>query len=219
MMIDKTTLLFDLDGTVIDSGEGVKSSVLYALAVLGYPPLKEEEMDPFLGPPLVYSFHHFAGVPEEQCAEAVRLYREYYQKNGALFRYRLYDGVALLLRDLRAAGYRTAIATSKPQPYAIELMHHAGIFEYLDHIVGADLDEKTRAKKSEVIEAVLLESGADKSEALMIGDRKYDVLGAKEVGVQSLGITYGYGDRAELEEAGADFVFDTVDELRAFLLG
>ncbi len=218
-MIDKKILLFDLDGTVIDSGEGVKNSVLYALSNLGYPLLKKEDMDPFLGPPLVYSFHHFARVPEQECAEAVRLYREYYQKNGGMFQYRLYDGMAELLRDCRAAGYRTAIATSKPQPYAIELMHHAGIFDFLDHIVGADLDEKTRAKKSEVIEAVLEESGATCAETLMIGDRKYDILGAREVGVDSLGITFGYGDRAELTEAGADYVLDTVDELRAFLLG
>ncbi|MBQ2731118.1 MAG: HAD hydrolase-like protein [Clostridia bacterium] len=218
-MIDKQLILFDLDGTVIDSGEGVKNSVLYALSTLGYPLLKKEEMDPFLGPPLVYSFHHFAGVPEAECAEAVRLYREYYQKNGGMFQYALYAGMPELLRDLRAAGYKTAIATSKPQPYAIELMHHAGIFEYLDHIVGADLDEITRAKKSEVIEAVLEESGVGKANALMIGDRKYDVLGAKEVGVESLGITFGYGDRAELTEAGADLVLDTVDQLRAYLLG
>ena len=218
-MIDKKILLFDLDGTVIDSGEGVKNSVLYALEKMGYPALDKADMDPFLGPPLVYSFHHFAHVPEAECAEAVRLYREYYQKSGAMFQYRLYDGMPELLRDCRAAGYKTAIATSKPQPYAIELMHHAGIFEYLDHIIGADLDEKTRAKKSEVIEAVLEESGAMRSETLMIGDRKYDVLGAKEAGVESLGITFGYGDRAELCEAGADYVLDTVDELRKFLLG
>ncbi len=218
-MLDKKLLLFDLDGTVIDSGEGVKNSVLHALSTLGYPLLEKSEMDPFLGPPLVYSFHHFAGVPEEECAEAVRLYREYYQKNGGMFQYTLYEGMPDLLRELRAAGYKTAIATSKPQPYAVELMHHAGIFDALDHIVGADLDEKTRAKKSEVIEAVLEEAGIAKSETLMIGDRKYDVLGAKEVGVESVGITFGYGDFAELTEAGADHVFNTVSELRAFLLG
>lgn len=218
-MIDKTLLLFDLDGTVIDSGEGVKNSVLYALESLGYPLLDKADMDPFLGPPLVYSFHHFAGVKEEECAEAVRLYREFYQKNGGMFQYRLYDGMASLLADCRAAGYKTAIATSKPQPYAIELMHHAGIFDALDHIIGADLDEKTRAKKSEVIEAVLEESGEEKKNTLMIGDRKYDILGAKEVGVNSLGITFGYGDRTELSEAGADIILDTVEELRNYLLG
>lgn len=218
-MIEKTLLLFDLDGTVIDSGEGVKDSVLYALREMGYPLLEKEAMDPFLGPPLVYSFHHFAGVPEAECAEAVRLYREYYQKSGAMLRYRLYAGMPELLRDLHSSGYRTAIATSKPQPYAVELAHHAGIFSFLDYIVGADLDEKTRAKKSEVIEVALEESATPREQTLMIGDRKYDVLGAKEAGVESLGITFGYGDRAELFEAGADHILDSVEELRTFLLG
>ncbi len=218
MKLNKDLLLFDLDGTVIDSGEGVKASVLYALKTMGYPLMKEEDMDPFLGPPLVYSFHHFAGVPEERCAEAVAFYRHYYQNEGGMFRYRLYDGMKELLSACRKAGYRTAIATSKPQPYAIELMHHAGIFDDLDIIVGADLDEKTRAKKSEVIEAVLGEAGCEKQDALMIGDRMYDVLGAREVGLESVGITFGYGDRRELTEAGATWVFDTVEELSAFLL-
>ncbi len=212
-------LLFDLDGTVIDSGEGVKKSVLYALSRLGYEPIAWDLLDPFLGPPLPYSFHHFAGVPEEDCGKAVAYYREFYRDRGAMLLYRVYDGIPQAIRALKRAGYELALATSKPQPFAEQILRREGLAETFDAIVGSDLNEKTRAEKADVIRACLSAlSVKDQRGALMIGDRKYDILGAKEVGLASLGVTYGYGDEAELLSAGADYICRSVAELTERLL-
>lgn len=211
-------LLFDLDGTVIDSGEGVKKSVLYALDRLGFPPIDWDKLDPFLGPPLPYSFHTFAGVPEKDCGKAVEYYREFYRGQGAMFMYSVYAGMPEALKELKAAGYKLALATSKPQPFAEQLMQREGLFDCFSAIVGSDLEEKTRAKKVDVIRACLTELGAAPEEALMIGDRKYDILGAAEAGIASMGITFGYGDRKELEDAKADYICESVSDLLKRLL-
>ena len=211
-------LLFDLDGTVIDSGEGVKKSVLYALKRFGIPPIAWDKLDPFLGPPLPYSFHNFAGVPEEKCAQAVAFYREYYRDQKGMLMYRVYEGMPEALKELQNAGYKLALATSKPQPFAEQLMEREGLKACFAAIVGSDLEEKTRAKKCDVIRACLEELGAIKDQALMIGDRSYDILGAKEVGIASLGVSFGYGSREELIECGADMIADSVEELKTRFL-
>lgn len=210
------TLLFDLDGTLTDPGEGITNSVAYALRCFGITPPPREALHPFIGPPLVDSFQKYYELSHEDALKAVDCYREYYRDRG-IFENALYAGIDELLRDLRAHGYQIILATSKPEQFAIQILDHFGILPYFHHVAGALMDE-SRTKKSEVIAHALAISGADPSSTLMIGDREYDVLGAKEFGIPTVGVLFGYGSREELEAAGAAHIAETVPALRELLL-
>lgn len=201
------TVLFDLDGTLTESGEGIINSAVYALKKFGIEP-EMSQMSKFLGPPLKDSFRDFYGFSEEKCVEAVKYYREYYTTKG-IFENKVYEGVEDCLKALKSAGLKLAVATSKPQVFAVKILEHFHLAEYFDFIGGAELDG-TRSVKAEVITHTLKNCGADdRSKVIMVGDRKHDVLGAKALEMDCIGVLYGYGSREELESAGAVFIADT----------
>lgn len=210
-------LLFDLDGTLTDPYEGITKSVRYALDAFGIKDEPLEKLKKFIGPPLKESFMEFYGFEEAQATDAVAKYRERFNDTG-IYENRLYNGIAPLLCQLKQSGYVLAIASSKPTVFVERILEYFHIDSYFDNVTGSFLDGR-RTKKSEVIEAVIAALHiTDRGEALMIGDRLHDVRGAKEAGLDCLGVAFGYGGREELEKAGATAVADTVEQLKAYLL-
>ena len=213
----KKYLLFDLDGTLTDPEEGITKAVQLALAHFGIQVEDRTSLRPFIGPPLWDQFQEYAGLSAEQSDEAVKVFRQYYLEKG-VYENREYDGIRQMLGALKCAGYRLYVATSKPETTAGIVMKYFGFTDYFAYVAGADL-EGTRVRKADVIRYLLEKEGiADPGEAVMIGDRKHDVLGAKEVGMESIGVLYGYGSREELEEAGAGCIAASVEELEEYLL-
>ena len=209
------TLLFDLDGTLTDSTEGIVRCLEYALERMGFD--IPEDKNKFLGPPLYRSFAEFCGMNEEQVNEAVRIFRERYSTVG-LFENRVYEGVPEMLKRLRDGGKRIMVATSKPEVYAVRIFDRFGLSQFFEIVGGANING-TRNDKDEVIEYVLEKAGInDRSRVLMIGDRRQDVLGAHKTGLKCLGILWGYGSIEELNEAGADFIADTPEKAADMLL-
>lgn len=211
------TILFDLDGTLTDSGLGITNAVRYALTAMGRPVPQKEVLLRFIGPPLHDSFQVFCGMDETTALEAVRLFRVYYDDKGILENM-VYDGVPELLERLQRAGLRLVLATSKPETAAIRVMEHFGLAGFVPEIAGATADP-SRSRKGQVIAYCLKQFGIDPASTVMVGDREHDALGARENGLPCVGITYGYGDRPELENAGAVAVFDTPAQLADYLLG
>ena len=211
------TILFDLDGTLTDPGVGITNSVAYALGKYKITVPERAALYKFIGPPLIDSFERYYGFSHERAVEAVTFYREYFSETG-IFENQVYDGIGDLLQELRKAGKQLIVATSKPEQFAVQILEHFALAGYFDFIAGAYMDE-TRTKKAEVITYALEACGiTDKSRVLMVGDREHDVLGAKEAGVASLGVLYGYGGREELERAGADIIAERVADLTDILL-
>ena len=208
-------LLFDLDGTLTDPGEGITNSVAYALKKRGIVVADRTELNCFIGPPLTKSFMQYYGLSEEDATQAVTDYREYFVPNG-MFENKVYDGISDLLAGLKASGKRLIVATSKPEKFAIQILEHFGLLPYFDRVYGATMD-LSRSKKGDVIAYALREEKISPDEALMIGDRHHDVDGAHENGLAAVGVLYGYGDREEHEAAGADFIVATVRELGKLL--
>ena len=206
----KQVLLFDFDGTLFDTGPGVMNCVVYALEHLGIRETDPQKLRKFMGPPLYDMFRELYGLDDTQGHEAVRLYRERYQPTG-IWECAPYPGIVELLKKLREAGYLP--------PSAMKILEHYSMDVLFDYVCGSEFDG-TRSKKSEVVSAVLDHFGlaSNPESALMIGDRKYDVLGAKEVGVECLGVRYGYGEPGELEAAGAIAVVDSMIDLENYLL-
>ncbi|HIX29023.1 MAG TPA: HAD hydrolase-like protein [Candidatus Blautia stercoravium] len=212
-------LLFDLDGTLTASGEGITKSVQYALRKMGKGALGEhlEDLEVFVGPPLLNQFMAYAGFSEEEAGEAVKHYRERYTVTG-IFENRPYEGIAELLEKLQAKGYLLAVASSKPDSMVKIVLDHFHLEGYFQVIKGSDI-VRPKMTKAQVIEEVLAELRLEnrREEAVMIGDRFYDVRGAKETGLSCIGVTYGYGNREELQREGALKIAETVDELGQIL--
>ena len=210
-------VLFDLDGTLTESGEGIINSAVYALKKFGIEP-EMSTMTKFLGPPLKDSFRDFYGFYDENCEQAVKYYREYYTTKG-IFENRVYDGVEECLKKLSEAGLHLAVATSKPQVFAVKILEHFHLAQYFDYIGGAELDG-SRSVKADVIVHTLKNCGVnDRSQVIMAGDRHHDVLGAKALGIDCIGMLYGYGTREELSQAGAVYIAETPLEAAKWLLG
>ncbi len=210
-------MIFDLDGTVIKSDEGVINSVKYALSSLGekMPDVPESY---FIGPPLSYSFENFCGFKGEKITKALELYREYYTEKG-IFQCKVYDGIPALLSELHKKGHILLVASSKPEVYVKQILERFDISKYFDFIGGAELDG-SRNSKDDVLRYVLESAGIPRgADTMMIGDRKYDIISAGKLGMTSLGVTYGYGTREELEQAGADYIVDTPEEALELLQG
>ena len=211
------TILFDLDGTLTDPGEGITKSVAYALKKYGIEVTDRSVLYPFIGPPLVDSFQKYYGFSPEQAEQAVVYYREYFRETG-LFENEVYDGVEDLLASLRSAGKRVILATSKPEIFARRILDHFGLTRYFDVIAGALLDG-SRMHKADVIAYALDTAGiTDKSSVVMVGDREQDVKGAEKTELPCIGVLYGYGSREELTTAGATAIVESVEELQQFLL-
>lgn len=211
-------IFFDLDGTIIDSSEGVTNSVAYALEKYNIKVSDKKELYKFIGPPIIESFQKFYGFSKEEANTALKYYREHYKEEGVLEN-TLYPGIVDLIKALKDDNRTLIIATSKPEVYAKQILEDFGIAKFFTHIAGSTLDG-TRLTKSHVVKyAVEISDIEDFSKAVMIGDREYDVLGAKEMGLSSIGVLYGFGSRKELEKAGADFIATSAKDIGKILLG
>ena len=195
--------LFDLDGTLTDPAEGITNSVMYALEKYGIRVKDRSELYPFIGPPLADSFKKYFGFSDEQAAQAVEYYREYFRAGG-IFENKLYEGIPEMLAALREEGITVALATSKPYEFAVKILEHFDLYQYFDHFGAATMDGRI-SKKADVIADLLERLGdVDRKDVLMIGDRDQDINGAKANGLRSLGVLWGYGSKEELQGAGAD---------------
>ena len=212
----KQYILFDLDGTLTDAGPGITNSVAYALAQFGISEPDRRKLNPFVGPPLKDSFARYYHFSPEEVSRAIDHYRVYFEEKG-IFENALYDGIVPLLAACKEAGKTLVLATSKPRVFAERILTHFQIASFFDFVAGSELDEKTRVNKEEVIEYALESMKIPPSEAVMIGDTKFDILGGKRFSLLTVGVLYGYGSAEELSEAGADHVVGTVEELQELL--
>ena len=206
-MCKYNTVLFDLDGTLTDPAIGITNSAAYALEKWGIEVTDRTELYKFIGPPLLDSFVNYYGFSREDSERAVGYFREYFSTKG-MFENSVYDGIPEVLCELRARGKKLIVATSKLEIFAKKILCHFGIDGYFDFVSGATLDS-SRVKKADVIEYALKSCGIDDiSDIVMIGDREFDVIGAIHFGMDSIGVTYGYGSREELVSAGATYIVD-----------
>ena len=214
-------LLFDLDGTLTDSEEGITKSVSYALINLGVKDLPDEIKRKFIGPPLKDSFMRYCDFDEETAKKAITFYRERYSTVGK-YENRPYEGIPEMLKELKSDGRALVIASSKPTEFVEDILKKFDIYEYFDIISGADM-AGLKGEKEDVIDEALkmlsIDTDEKKKEVVMIGDRHYDIIGAKHFGLDSIGVNYGFAfDKNELKEAGATYVVETVSELKTLLL-
>ena len=207
------TILFDLDGTLTDSGEGIINCAILALEHFGCPIPDREEMRTFVGPPLHESFIRH-GVPADKTDEAIRVYRSRYIPIGA-YENTPYPGVETLLQSLKQQGHTLYVATSKPEEMSVKILEHFGLAKYFDRICGASMDT-SRSSKEDVIAYLLSLCGRDEN-ILMVGDTKFDVLGAAAHGIPAIGVAWGYGKVEDMEAAGAKAIARSMEELLALL--
>jgi len=205
------TVLFDLDGTLTDPGLGITNSVAYALKKYGIEVPDRKILYSFIGPPLNDSFKKYYGFSDEKAMEAIWCYREYFSAEG-IFENEVYEGIRELLEKIKLSGRKIVLATSKPEEFALRILDHFDLMKYFDVVAGASMDEK-RNKKGDVIKYAMEKGGFTAEGAVMIGDREHDILGAKENGIDSIGVLYGYGNRQELEKAGAVKIAKTVEDI------
>lgn len=213
-------VLFDLDGTLTDSREGICKSVQHAFIKLGRPAPELSELECFIGPPLKTSFREFYGIVGEEAEQAVAYYRERYSVVGK-YENIPYEGISDLLDVLRKSGYILAVASSKPETYVEDILKHFDLYDYFHYVVGSDMEGKRGEKEDVILEAFYrmgLNEQARKEQAVMVGDRHFDINGAKYFGIDSIGVTYGFAKGNELEEAGATYVVDTVSQLQELLI-
>ena len=210
-------LFFDLDGTLTDPALGITNSFKHALECFGLEIPAYEKLCSFIGPPLVDTFRTQFGFSEEKAALGVVKYREYFAEKG-LLENAVYPGIPDLLCALKDAGKKLVVATSKPEEYSVKIIEHFGLAQYFENVCGSLMDE-TRSKKDEVIEYALQRNQInDRSNVLMIGDRKHDILGARKTSLKSCGVLFGYGSLKELNEAGADYIAGNITELKDICL-
>lgn len=204
---------FDLDGTLVDSEKGIVNSIKYVLEKYQIRDYDMETLRKFIGPPLGESFQKYFGFQREETAKLIEGYREYYTAGG-MYEAEVYDGIEELLKSLKEEGKTLAVATSKPEAFARQILERFGLAPYFDCIAGASMDE-SRVKKDEVLADALSRCRIqNKEQAVMIGDRENDILGAKSNGLDSIGVLFGFGSRKELEDAGADYIAGTADEIK-----
>lgn len=210
--MSKKYVLFDLDGTLTDPALGITNSVMHALKAFNMEVKKREELYIFIGPPLFDSFVEFCHMTPEQADVAIEKYREYFSVKG-LFENEPYDGIDKTLETLKSQGYQLAVATSKPEVYAIEILKHFKLADYFDVICGSELQGR-KEDKADVIKKVI-EHFNDNNMAhyIMIGDRMHDAIGASKNNMSCIGVTYGYGSKEELQKANCIALVDSQEEL------
>jgi phosphoglycolate phosphatase len=214
------TLLFDLDGTLIDPKTGIVNSICHALSKLRVPAGNPDSLTRFIGPPLHESFQKYYAMTESQAHRAVCYFREYFSLRG-MYESALYPGIQPLLNHLRARENRLLLATTKPTPFAERILAHFEISGLFGRIFGSNLDG-TLSSKEELLEHILTNDEmrqVPRSRTVMIGDRALDVLGARKNGLDSIAVTYGYGTEDELRDAQPTHTVRSVDELRTLLCG
>jgi phosphoglycolate phosphatase len=208
--------IFDLDGTLIDSRDGVTHSIQYALVRLGITETDRGLFTGFIGPPLLESFRKWYGLDESKARQAVDYYREYFASKG-MFENRIYEGIPALIRGLDSSECRLAVATSKPTLYTERILDHFGLRQYFDVVVGSNMD-LTRTSKKEIIAEILRVLPNAKEPAVVIGDRADDIMAARAFDLDSVAVGYGYGSEFELDETEPTYVVRTVSELTSLLL-
>lgn len=217
--MDYQYVLFDLDGTITESEPGIVNSVCYALDKMRIAVENKADLKKFIGPPLVDSMKCFYGMSQKEAEQAVVYYREYYAEKG-IFENAVYDGFTEAAQRLKDAGKVLAVATSKPEKYAKRIAEHFGFSDLFAGIYGASMDG-SRLNKSDVIRYALEALQIDetlKTAVLMVGDREHDVLGAKENGIDCMGVLYGYGNKKELETAGAKYIAESTLQIADLVL-
>lgn len=216
--------LFDLDGTLTDPKEGITKCVQYALQKFGINEPDLHKLEPFIGPPLKDSFMHFYSLSDADAVQAISYFRERFAPTG-IFENQIFSGIKEMLEKLSSKGIHLAVASSKPMIFVRKILAHFEIERFFQVVVGSELDG-TRVSKEEVVEEALSQLGVNKIAenerkklCAMIGDRKFDIEGAKAHGLTGIGVTFGYAEEGELEKAGADFIVNSVDELSSLLNG
>lgn len=213
----KDIIFLDLDGTLVDSAPGIKESVKYALSYFGIEEKDEEKLNLFIGPPLFDAFSKIYGMNKEDADTAVEKYRENYKQNKAMLKYKVYDGVEKMLITLNENGFKICLATAKPKEFAQIILDDANLSKYFHKISGASFDESKRTKTA-VIKDLIEKNNFNKERILMVGDRENDVNGAKNNNISVLGVTYGYGDKKELNDAGCFDIVSSPYEVAEFIL-
>lgn len=220
MITNKKYILFDLDGTLTDPKVGICTCVQHALKAFGMEEPDLDKLEPFIGPPLKDSFMEFYGLSEEDALKAIEIYRERFSTVGK-FENEVYPGISELLEEMKTYGYHLAVASSKPECFVKDILEHFGIAQHFEVVVGSELDG-ARTDKAEVIQETLNRlfhyGRIRKDQIVMIGDRKFDVQGAKDIAVTSVAVGYGYGSKEELKEAAPDYTANTVEELRELFI-
>lgn len=213
-------VLFDLDGTLTDPKPGITQCVQYALRCMGIEEPDLDKLEPFIGPPLTDSFREFYGMDQEQAAEAVAKYRERFSEKG-LYENEIYPGMKQMLENLKTAGCHLAVASSKPEHFVKLILEYFDIDGYFEVIVGSELDG-TRCQKEEVVAEALRRFFPDGNipcdDIVMVGDRKFDIIGGREMGLHQIGVAYGYAPEGELEAAEAEYIVNDLDELERVLI-
>lgn len=205
-------VLFDLDGTLIDSFEGIAKSAQYALRRFGINEENLENLRPFVGPPLVESFQKWYGLSEEQAIEATDIYRERYRPIGIL-ECSLYPGVEECIRTLKAEGYQIGMASSKPEEFCRRILEHFGLLDLFDDVVGATFDRRIDTKEEVLNEVLRRWSDIPKDQMCLIGDTMFDLVGAKKIGIDCIAVSYGFGDAEEMLQNGAVAICDRMADL------
>ena len=205
-------VFFDLDGTLTDSGEGIINAAVYALEKYNIEVNDRSELRKFIGPPLQDSFSTDYGFQEDEIEDVIKIFREYYSEKG-IFENTIYENIQTVLFELKNRGKKLVVATSKPEVFTKKVLDHFNISSYFDYVSGATLNNE-KIKKVDIIRDAICKLGiTDKSKVVMIGDRKLDVLGAKENGIDSIGVLWGYGDLLELEKVGPTYIAEKVLDL------
>lgn len=211
------TVIFDFDGTLFDTGEGITECISITLKELGYPPLSQADLESFIGPSLYDSFKNKCGIEGEAAEGAILTFRKHYHADG-IYKSHLYDGILELLKGLKANNIKTAIASSKPQIMIEKLVDKYDLNSLFDNIIGANGAEKSSKKAGYILSNIDYLS-ADKASCIMIGDRIFDITAAKDAGIDSAYVLYGYGNYDEMIECDPTYKLNSVEDLRSLLLG
>lgn len=209
-------LLFDLDGTLTDPGEGITNCVRYALEKFGVVPHSREELYPYIGPPLTVSFQELHHLTAQQSEQALGYYRERFSTVG-MFENLPYDGIDAFLQQRRDEGYRLIIATSKPEEFTVQILEHFDMLKYFDFVGGNTLQESRPTKESVIRYIIEQYPSICRDNTLMIGDRKFDIIGAHSCGLRGVGVLYGYGDETEMTACDADAIAADLLQLESII--
>jgi phosphoglycolate phosphatase len=211
-------ILFDLDGTLTDPYLGITNSVKYALNKFNITEQNDDQLKLFIGPPLEQSFMEYYNFSKNEAKKAIEFYRKYYSVKG-IYENKLYHGIDTVLETLNNNNNNNInciVATSKLEEYAVTVLRHFKIDRYFKHVIGSNL-EGTRVEKEEIIKYIIEKYQLEKEKTIMVGDRKYDIIGAKNNGIDSIGVLYGYGTQEELEEAKPTYLCNRIDKLLKLL--
>lgn len=217
MIPDCKAVLFDFDGTLADSSEGIFKSLIYAFQCDGKPAPDNATLRKFIGPPIYDSFKNLFGYRDDKIDWMIEKYRERYRKTGYL-ETEIYDGIPALLKALRKNGFKIATASSKPTVFIEKILKEHGLYEYFDYVGGTQFDNIS-SDKSVILKNAMAALDVTARETVMVGDRLFDIRGAKGAGVPCIAVLYGFGSRAEFEEYGAEYIVETPAEIETLLLG